>query len=105
MLNQVEGSIKAIQEIAELPFFIRWKADDLRQTKMPIEMRIRNLMILCETNHHVSRLCDSLLSRDVGGQYLRKLWEVKVTATSHRGLCEGLAAATTFREDGASFSI
>ena len=55
MLDQVEGSIKAIQEIAKLPFFIRWEADNLRQTKMPIEMRIRYLMRLCDINHNVSR--------------------------------------------------
>ena len=57
-------------------------------------------MILFDINHNVSRLCDSLLGRDVGGEYLRRIWEVKVTATLHRGLCEGLAAATRFQEDG-----
>ena len=57
-------------------------------------------MILCEINQNISRLCDELLNRNVGGGYLRKLWEVKVTATSHRGLCEGMADATTLKEDG-----
>ena len=33
MLNQVEGSIKAIQEISELPFFTRWEAYELKNPK------------------------------------------------------------------------
>ena len=60
---------------------------------------MRCVMILCDINHNVSRLCDSLLNRDGGGGYLRKLWEVKVTATSHTGLCEVMAADTTLMED------
>ena len=56
---------------------------------------MRCVMILCDINHNVSRLRDSLLNVG-GGGYLRKLWEVKVTATSHTctGLCEGMAAVT-----------
>ena len=74
----------------------RWEAEDLKKPKMPREMQLRNIMILCDINNNISRLCDEQLNRDVGGGYLRKFWVVKVTATPHTctGLCEGMAAVT-----------
>ena len=85
LIDMLESTMDGVQGLTDLPIVERWTPMDLIRPCIPSGLTNRNLGALIEMLHNLSKLCEALLARDIGGTYFKPMYELKIAVCNNRG--------------------